>query len=204
MKVSHVLYKVNNLETAFNKFKKLGYKTEYGAKKDPHNALIYFSEGPYIELLEKAPITAFTKRILKLLGKGKVVDRFEIWENAQEGFFEICLENDTINFQEEAQILGAFGQGYFITKSKRLDPSNRLLKWKLLFPDELKIPFLMTPFNLNPKPKNFIHPNGVKRIKSISYGTESKFIPILNKLCDDDVLKLFVGETGVKEIIYEK
>lgn len=203
MKVSHVLYKANNLEYSFNKFKKLGYKVEYGSKKKPHNALIYFSEGPYIELLEKAPISSFTKKFLRFIGKGKVVDRFEVWENAKEGFFEICLENYNTNFKEEEQILEKFGQDYFITKSERLDAANRLLKWKLLFPYELKIPFLMTYFNINPKPKNFIHPNGIKKIKSISYGTESKLIPMLNELCEDDSLKLFVGEQGVKEIIYE-
>ena len=141
MKVSHVLYKTNNLESAFNKFIELGYKVEYGSKKKHHNALIYFSEGPYIELLEKAPISSFTKRILRLIGKGKVVDRFEDWENAEEGFFEICLENYSINFKEEEQILRKFGQDYFITTSKRLDASNRLLKWKLLFPYELKCHF---------------------------------------------------------------
>ena len=59
----------------------------------------------------------------------------------------------------------------------------------------------MTYFNINPKPKNFIHPNGVKKIKSISYSTEAKFIPILNELCDDDSLTLFAGVT---EISYEK
>ena len=204
MKVSHVLYKANNLEQAFQEFEKLGYKVEYGSKKKPQNALIYFSEGPYIELLEKAPISSFTKRILRLLGKGKLVDRFEFWENVKEGFFEICLENYTTDFKEEEQILRKFGQDYFITKSKRLDVSNRLLKWKLLFPNDLKIPFLMTYFNIDPKPKNFIHPNGIKKIKSISYGTASKFLPLLKELCEDDSLRLFVGEEGVKEIIYEK
>ena len=139
-----------------------------------------------------------------MIGKGKVVDRFEVWENAKEGFFEICLENYSINFKEEEEILRKFGQDYFITKSKRLDTSNRLLKWKLLFPYELKIPFLMTFFNINPKPKNFIHPNGIKKIKSISYGTEAKFIPMLNELCDDAYLTLFAGAAGVKEISYEK
>ena len=202
MKVSHVLYKTNNLEASFKEFEKLGYKVVYGSRKKPHNALIYFSEGPYIELLEKAPISSFLKAILRLLGKGKVVDRFNSWENSTEGFFEICLENNTTNFKKEEKILAKFEEGYFITNSKRIDVSNRVLKWKLLFPNQIKIPFLMTQFNINPKPKNFVHPNKIKRIKQISYSTEASIIPVINELCNDDILQLFIGKRDCK-VTYE-
>jgi hypothetical protein len=202
MKVSHVLYKTNNLEASFKEFEKLGYKVVYGSRKKPHNALIYFSEGPYIELLEKAPVSSFLKAILRLLGKGKVVDRFNSWENSTEGFFEICLENNTTNFKKEEKILAKFKEGYFITNSKRIDASNRVLKWKLLFPNQIKIPFLMTQFNINPKPKNFVHPNKIKRIKQISYSTEASIIPVINELCNDDILQLFIGKRDCK-VTYE-
>ena len=202
MKVSHVLYKTNNLEASFKEFEKLGYKVVYGSRKKPHNALIYFSEGPYIELLEKAPVSSFLKVILRLLGKGKVVDRFNSWENSTEGFFEICLENNTTNFKKEEKILAKFKEGYFITNSKRIDVSNRVLKWKLLFPNQIKIPFLMTQFNINPKPKNFVHPNKIKRIKQISYSTEASIIPVINELCNDDILQLFIGKRDCK-VTYE-
>tara|TARA_B110000261_G_scaffold87258_1_gene99677 strand:- start:802 stop:1410 length:609 start_codon:yes stop_codon:yes gene_type:complete len=202
MKVSHVLYKTNNLEASFKEFEKLGYKVVNGSRKKPHNALIYFSEGPYIELLEKAPVSSFLKVILRLLGKGKVVDRFNSWENSTEGFFEICLENNTTNFKKEEKILAKFEEGYFITNSKRIDVSNRVLKWKLLFPNQIKIPFLMTQFNINPKPKNFVHPNKIKRIKQISYSTEASIIPVINELCNDDILQLFIGKRDCK-VTYE-
>ena len=202
MKVSHVLYKTNNLEASFKEFEKLGYKVVNGSRKKPHNALIYFSEGPYIELLEKAPVSSFLKVILRLLGKGKVVDRFNSWENSTEGFFEICLETNTTNFKKEEKILAKFEEGYFITNSKRIDASNRVLKWKLLFPNQTKIPFLMTKFNINPKPKNFVHPNKIKRIKQISYSTEASIIPVINELCNDDILQLFIGKRDCK-VTYE-
>ena len=57
---------------------------------------------------------------------------------------------------------------------------NRILKWKLLFPRQIKIPFLMTPFNMNQKPKNFIHPNKITRIQQVSYVTEPNIIGIIN------------------------
>jgi len=203
MKVSHVLYKVNNLKNSVNKFRKKGFKVEYGSKNRPQNALIYFSEGPYIELLNKAPISTFIKLILRLWGKGKVVDRFERWEKEKEGFFEICFENYETDFRREENILKEYGITYFKTKSKRIDPLNRVLKWKLLFPYNLRLPFLMTYFNTDPKPKNFIHPNGIKKIRHISFGTDENLIPVIRELCKDEILELIVGN-GIQKLIYEK
>ena len=202
MKVSHVLFKTNDLKKTFKEFEKSGFKVEYGSKKKPHNALIYFSEGPYIEILEKAPVSSFMKLILRLIGKGYLAERFTSWENAQEGFFEICLENNTTNFKKEEKILAKFEEGYFITNSKRIDASNRVLKWKLLFPRQIKIPFLMTPFNIDPKPKNFIHPNKIKRIQQVSYVTDPNIISIINELCNDDTLQLITGKKGCT-VIYQ-
>jgi hypothetical protein len=203
MKLSHVLYKVSNLEDSVIEFQNRGFKVEFGSKNKPHNALIYFSEGPYIELLNKAPVPFYTHLILRLLGKGKVAERFKHWKSVKEGFFGLCLENHKTNFDKEQNILIKNGQNYFITNSNRTDPANRILKWKLLFPYELKLPFLMTRFNIDPKPKNFIHPNGVKKIKCISFGTDQNLIPIIKELCDDRTLKLFVGK-DVKSVTYEK
>ena len=202
MKVSHVLFKTNDLKKTFIEFEKSGFKVEYGSKTKPHNALIYFSEGPYIEILEKAPVSSFIKLILRLIGKGLLVERFNSWENAKEGFFEICLENDTTNFEKEIKILNKFKEDFFLTRSKRIDPSHRVLTWKLLFPNQIKIPFLMTPFNMNPKPKNFVHPNKINGIKQISYCTETNIIPVINELCNDDILQLSTGKRGCK-VTYE-
>jgi hypothetical protein len=80
MKVSHVLFKTNDLKKTIKEFEKSGFKVEYGSKKKPHNALIYFSEGPYIEILEKAPITSLIKLILRFIGKGCLVERLNSWE----------------------------------------------------------------------------------------------------------------------------
>ena len=196
MKVSHVLFKTNDLKKTFKEFEKSGFKVEYGSKKKPHNALIYFSEGPYIEILEKAPVSSFMKLILRLIGKGYLAERFTSWENAEEGFFEICLENNTSNFRAEKKLLKRLGEKYFVTQSKRIDPMNRILKWKLLFPRQIKIPFLMTPFNIDPKPRNFIHPNKITRIQQVSYVTDPNIISIINELCNDDTLQLINGKKG--------
>jgi len=203
MKISHVIYKANDLNKTIELFRGMGYNVEYGSKYNPHNALIYFSEGPYIELLEKSPVSFFQKLFLRLLGKSSIVKRFEIWDDVSEGFFEICLETKAAQFKKEETILRKNGKKYWITKSNRLDPYDRLLKWQLLFPYDEQIPFMMTYFSVDPKPTSDTHANGVKKIKSIVYGTQSKYVPILNELCNDDILKLYIG-SGIKDVIFLK
>lgn len=203
MKLSHVIYRGRTLEEAVNKFRDLGFKVEFGSKEHPHNALIYFSEGPYIELLADAPVSPFKLFLLRLIGKGKIADRFVDWGRGAEGFFEICLENYEEDFSGEEKIMQSFNQSYFITKSSRLDPKNRLLKWKMLFPMEKRLPFLMTYFNVDPKPKDFVHPNGYKKIKEVSYPVGQKeWIPLLQTLCNARDLKLVEAKKEI-EIVYE-
>ena len=201
MKLSHIIYRGHTLEGAVQKFRNLGYHVEYGSKQNPQNALIYFSEGPYIELLANAPLSPVAKFALRFIGKGKVLERLESWGEGPEGFFEICLENYRDGFIEEQTLFEKYAQGYFITKSKRLDEQDRLLKWKLLFPYDLKLPFLMTYFNIDPKPKDFVHPNGVKGIKKVSYGAEAAALLMLKELCDDPALEWFEGE-GFGDVEY--
>ena len=54
MKLSHLLYKVDNLNDSVRFFRDKGFNVEYGSKNKPKNALIYFSKGPYIELIQNA------------------------------------------------------------------------------------------------------------------------------------------------------
>lgn len=203
MKVSHLVYKVNNLNEGLKSFKSKGFNVELGSAKNPHNALIYFSNGPYIELIEKAPITWYEIFILRLLGRGKVADRLLKWELQKEGYFEICFENYQTNFIKEKRILKKYQQKFFTTKSRRKDPKNRILRWKLLFPFESNLPFFMTFFNINPKPINFVHPNGILEIESVSFGTDANLMELINELCNDKVLKVYEGQ-GIKDVLFKK
>ena len=203
MKVGHILYKVDNLPQSVERFRQEGFTVEYGTKKNPYNALIYFSEGPYLELIGDVKLPGFINFLMKIFGKGKVVERINNWHDSKEGLIAMCLENYKSDLEQEKKILKRYNQKYFERNSKRLDTKNRLLKFKVLLPDELEMPFLMTYFTIDPKPQNYVHPNGVKKIKSISFGTREELIPLINELCDDEILHLFLG-TGVKGLEYEK
>ena len=195
MKLGHILYKVKDLDSAVKEFSEKGFNVEYGSKENPHNALIYFSSGPYIELIQRPPVSSFSKFLLKIIGKKKLVERLNYWEKTDEGYFEICLEVDShLSFVNK--VLQEYNIDSYKTSSKRIDPANRVLKWKLLFPLENKLPFFMSKFNIDPKPKNYIHPNGISRIDKVKYGIDSRLSPIINRLCKDEILCV-VNEPGI-------
>ena len=61
----------------------------------------------------------------------------------------------------------------------------------------------MTYFNIDPKPKNFVHPNGVKRINGVSYSIDNSLISIFKKLCDDKSIKL-TNQEGKMRVSFKK
>ena len=202
MKVSHILYKVGDLDEAVKKYRNDGFVVEYGKLKNPHNAIVYFSDGPFLEIFKRSGMPKIAKSILRFFGKKDFINRLDLWDNAPEGLIGVCLENYKKDLDEEIKILKNNNQKYFPIKASRTDTKGRKLNFFCIFPDKIKIPFFMTYYNIDPKPKNFIHPNGVKGIKSISFGTSKELIPIINNLCDDKILKLFIGE-GVRDLEYE-
>jgi hypothetical protein len=202
VKTSHIIYKVDDLHQAVKEFKKKGFEVEYGTKKNPYNAIIYFSEGPYLELLASTGMPKFIKRIMRLLGKSRLVDRLNNWDNHKGGPCGVALENYKVDLKEEKGILEKYKQGYYEMLSRRNDSKGRKLRFTCLFPDEMQLPFLMTYFNIDPKPVNFIHPNVIRRIKNVSFGTREELIPIIKELSDDPVLTLFIG-SGIKDLEFE-
>ncbi|WP_242976856.1 VOC family protein [Lacrimispora celerecrescens] len=81
MKTSHIVYKVDDLHQAVKEYKEKGFVVEYGTKKNPYNAIIYFSEGPYLELLASTGMPKIIKRIVCLFGKSRLADRLNYSDN---------------------------------------------------------------------------------------------------------------------------
>lgn len=202
MKVSHIIFKVSDLHQAVKEFQSQGFEVELGSRKKPYNAIIYFSEGPYLELLASSGMPKVLKSLLRFFGKDKFADRLDYWDTHEGGPCAVALENYKDDLNEEKAVLERNQQGYFLMRSRRNDTKGRKLRFTCLFPDEMQIPFFMTYFNIDPKPKNFTHPNNVKRIRNISFGTQEQFIPIIKELCDDDTITLFVGD-GVMDLEFE-
>ncbi|MDU7337957.1 MAG: VOC family protein [Clostridium sp.] len=193
MKVSHIIMKVGNLQKAVEKYREMGFTVEYGSAKNPYNAIIYFSDGPYLELLASTGMPSFVKRMMRLFGKSELAERMDTWDSHTEGPCGLALETYEKNFNREKKLLNQANEPYVEMPSRRNDTKGRKLRFTCLFPNNLQIPFLMTYFNIDPKPQNFVHPNGAKRIRSVAFGTSKEYMPLICALCEDPTLVLFEG-----------
>lgn len=193
MKVSHIIYKVQDLHKGVEEFRSKGFAVEYGKDKNPYNALIYFSEGPYLELLGKTGMPSIIKKVLRLSGKGKLADRLDFWDNHAGGPCGLALENYRTELEDECEILKKYGYGCVQMNSMRNDTKGRKLRFKAGYPDDIQIPFFMTYFNIDPKPRNFVHPNGAVKIKHVTFGTRRELFPLINEMCDDEILEVCEG-----------
>ena len=69
MELGHVVYKVKDLQTGVEEFRARGFAVEYGRARNPINALVYFSSGPYLELLVRTGAPRVLKRLSALVGR---------------------------------------------------------------------------------------------------------------------------------------
>lgn len=200
MKVSHIMYRVRDLEQGVEEFRAKGFEVEYGREKNPINALIYFSEGSYIELLAGSKMPAFFKGLFRLMGQGKLVDRLNSYDDHPGGPCGLALENYKIDLDAECAILKKYGYDAGQRNIRRNDTKGRKLQFRVAFPNDVQLPFFMTYFNVDPKPKAFVHPNGVTRISRVAFGTRKELFPVIRELCDDEMLELQEGDgvTGME------
>ena len=85
------MYKVRDLDAAVADFRSRGFVVEYGAVRRPKNALVYFSQGPYLELLVR---TGMPRPVLRALAAlpANPARRFNAWERGPQGLCGLCLE----------------------------------------------------------------------------------------------------------------
>ena len=205
MRAGHLIYKVDNLDESVKEWRNKGFAVEYGKAKNPYNAIIYFSDGPYIELLAATGMPKCFKVLLNYIGYKGVVKRFDSWDYGAERWCGFCIEKEPGDLKVEIDSLGKYKEkGLYMKNAKRKDTYGRELKFKCFFPADLSLPFLMSYFNIDPKPLNFVHPNGYERVAKITFATTAESSKIIRELLDDPIVEIMVtGEAGVvKEVMF--
>ncbi len=202
MKLSHILYKVKDLHKAVKDFEDMGFTVTYGTKKEKaFNALIWFEEGPFIEVFTVSD-SKFLIFLAKLIGKKAVAKRFEHLYHSDYGWVEYSLENDRYDLDRENNKLKEMGYKYSTLNASRKNLKGIKLKWKLSIPLDVGFPFLMSAYKPNPRPKQITHKNGAIGVRELTWGVEPKNIDNIRKLTSDSRLKLVEGN-GFKNIEME-
>lgn len=200
MEINHLLYKVNDLDKSVAYFRKKGFTVEYGKEKNPTNALIYFPQGPYIELISSMNMPKILQIVLKCFGKKEFVAGMLDQENAEEGFIRACIGCDTEEeLQVAEEIYKKYGKKTMHITVKRNDTKGRKLCCKTIFPYDANLPFVKTPFKQENELHNITHLNGAKRIDSFVYGLTKDNIKLVREL-DSSIVFEALQATTIKNV----
>jgi len=141
MILGHVVYKVTDLDAGVDDFRARGFAVEYGRPKNPINALAYFSEGPYFELLARTGTPKVLKKLTALVGgrRWRALSRLASWDDRAEGLCGLCLEGDSAQFRSAVRALNDDG---LELGPHRTDTKGRTLRYRVFFPADQDLPCL--------------------------------------------------------------
>lgn len=168
MTVGHIVYKADDLQAAVEKFRAQGFEVEYGRAKNPSNALIYFSQGPYLEIRTGVTMPALIRRYLRLIGHGQMVDTSDAVAGMPEGYSRVVFEVDREDFGRLKAICQERGVRTVTARISRKDPHGRRLACRCLCPDDWAIPMFVTRFAADTH-RDAPHPNGITRMDRIEF-----------------------------------
>lgn len=169
LRASHVLCVVDDLAEAVNRFEAAGFTVEWGDRPGrARNALIWFTEGPFIELLARgAGPPRVIASLLSVVAPNGMIRRFDQWNQQPAGWCEIALECDGDIVPVVAGIDPALGKIAGPYSTKRTPPGGREITTQTSFPHDPDLPILMGAYRPNPRPSLISHINGAVGIESI-------------------------------------
>lgn len=204
MKLSHIIYKVDDLNEAVRRFTALGFHVEYGQKKNPHNALIYFNDRTYIELIEKMYVTKLVAFLLKIFGMREYLDSTLRQNEREEGFVRFASH---MTLEDKKKLKERYKKKLncdtFFVPVSRKDIHDNKLSCKCVMPSNADYPFFVTPFLEAHSIWNNMHSNQVKGIKKVVYSATDKELDFFKELSMDTRLELVRGGRGITKVEFK-
>lgn len=182
MRISQIVYKVDNLEKAVKNAQEDGYLVEYGQEKRPYNAFIYFPEGPYIEYMKSTGVPGFVKFFMRLFRCRELAQRFKVWDEASEGPIGIGIEVDSEQIDDIRLFLTNKNIKSFKIPISRVDIHGKNNICYCLFPANTNMPFYVTKYLGEKSRDHYIHKNGVKQVQSVEIRMKSKEYAVVHEL----------------------
>ncbi|MDO5714346.1 MAG: VOC family protein [Tissierellia bacterium] len=199
MHLSHILYKVKNMEEAVKDFENMGFTVIRGG----HNYNIWFEDGTFIELfsIKKKPFLIFLFRIIGMKG---MANKMKYFQDADVGFIEYSLENKVDDLDKENEQLKRLGYKFTSFSMRKKNQEGEKLKWKITFPYDLHLPFMVASksYRILMMPDKISHKNGAKKLKKLVWGVHKDYIEDIQSLYQDNRLELVEG-SGFKSIEIE-
>ena len=197
--VGHVIYKADDLEQAVSSFREQGFDVEYGKAKNPGNAVIYFSTGPYLEIISGVFMPRFVRAYLAMRGRGRLVAASDSVAESREGYSRVVFEVAQQEFTRLARIYRDHDLRTLSPRISRRDPHGRKLSCRCLVPDAWHVPMFVTPFAIDTH-RSSPHPNGMTRIEGIVYEGSATAVDICRRAGAEELLtyRLGAGDISVR------
>lgn len=202
IRISHVLYLVEELHEAVKRLRQAGFTVNYGT--DPakaYNALIWFEQGAFIEIFQATKVSAFMKWLMKLCGYRSALDRMAKWQATGSGWCEWALESTAIELEWEKRFFDRGKRAFKGLRKRRKDIDGQVLSWQLLLPADIYFPFIMSAYVPDPRPETIEHLNGAKGIATIVIGQEEMDTAFLDQLLPAQTgIEWIAGKTGLQTV----
>ncbi|WDV48120.1 hypothetical protein PV797_10580 [Clostridiaceae bacterium M8S5] len=166
--------------------------------------MIWFEEGPFIELFTFN--LSFSAKfvlggILKLLRKEALLNRFNLYGTSTEAFCDMSIETHERELTTWTQLISDQNYTYDKMTGRRINVKGEKLDWQLAVPKNIKLPFLMSAYNIPQRPSKIQHPNGAKSIRKVVYGTSAPCQELINMLTKDDLI--LQDDKGIIDVIID-
>lgn len=197
--LSHLIYKVNDLEQGVKFFKNLGFSIEYGSKSKT-NAIIYFRDKTYIEIRENMGVKPIYKFLLKVSNRKEFLETTLIQDRMNNSFLRFSLyAGDKELLRIKNIYKEKLGKGSISKKIKRVDTKNNILECSCFFPNNANYIFYNSQFT-NKNIWNVKHENKICGIRKIVYGIDDREKACLNSLDLDLRLEFIENQMGIKNV----
>lgn len=193
IRVGHVIYKADDLDQAVAGFRAEGFDVEYGRARNPRNAVIYFSVGPYLEIISRVSMPGFVRGYLKLIGQGRMVAVSDSVASRRQGYSRIVLEAQREQFADLKRIYQRHGLKTLVSPISRRDLHGRRLSCTCLVPDDWGVPMFVTPFGVDIH-RDSAHPNGITQIAEVFFAGSQAAAGVCQQAGVEDRLKVGSGD----------
>ncbi len=209
MRSSHILCKVHDLDAAVKGWEDLGFTVQLGdAPGKAINALIWFENGPFIELIDmkKAQPPAIFRWLMKIVSPRGMLRRFDAWRAAPEGWCDFAIETHEGSVTPEVKRLREMGMKIFgPVKNQRTPPDSVSITTQTAFPHNPALPILMGAYQPDPRPQTITHENGATAVASVTVSVPDECRADWSLALDDNDpwLTLVSGPPAVKSVTLE-
>lgn len=189
---SHIQFKVKDINKAILDFKKLGFSVTKASNTSP-NALIWFEEGPFIELLGMKPIMKAAGVFMFLKYGRSMLGKWNKWTSRTEGILDFAVEPkdkkiaQIKNFPQIKQYIDSLDieSSEVITWSRKPVYGEKVYySYITLYPSGL--PFVVSDYSYPQRPEHIVHPNGANRLAYLRVAVGPKEYDKFLKLVKED------------------